>query len=297
MQLIGLWQKALVKFKSSQITDLVASKWLILLDKDLAHIAKANINKQIWDLRDSYHALLYTLPMGMTVYNLSDLIQSYSEKTCYISRNLVFYVRAYCAVICFDTEVAKETVICFTPVFKGVNLVWAGLSSLKCAVCDKRCLVFIYAKKQAPVFHPVFFGGVTWASVISGFPTNLYSILLIENNLSIDSVDSLMPMADILCKLNRLLAVLLASFTVSLTSKHNLVLDMAVNAPLFISSVPNVVTAVSQNISSSGFCVLTAKVGGLKANLAVLGNSVKMILNKLDSFGSGSGIVTPSLSQ
>ncbi|KAG9305001.1 hypothetical protein G9A89_007404 [Geosiphon pyriformis] len=225
----------------------------------------------------------------------------------------------------------------------GVNLVWIGLFSPKYAACenfgyilsgcesgekdsgqgskkkrflcsdsDKRHLVLIYAKKQALISYLVFFGSATWASVVSGFPKNSYFTLIIGNNSSIGSVNSLMlvvkilalcvsvfehslenvldQMADISHKLNRLLAVLSANFAVPPSSEHNPVLDMTVDALLFVSPVLSVITAISQEISPSGARVLTAKVGGLKANLAVLENLVKAILNKLDSFGFGSSM-------
>ncbi|KAG9291657.1 hypothetical protein G9A89_022076 [Geosiphon pyriformis] len=246
IQLIGLWQKALVEFKSFQVADLVVSKWSILLGKDSVCVAKANTNKQMWDLRNSYHALLYTLLIDTTAHNFSDLVQSYGGKTY------------------------------------------------------KRHLVLIYAKKQTPVFCLVFFSGATWAFVISGSSKNSYSILLIENNSSIGSVNSLMSVVKILAsrvsvferlfknvldqvanissKLDRLLAVLSANFAVLFSSKYNPVLNMAVNALLF----------VPPEIFPSGAHVLTAKVSGLETNLVVLENSIKVILNKLDSFGSGS---------
>ncbi|KAG9300154.1 hypothetical protein G9A89_010564 [Geosiphon pyriformis] len=313
MQLIDLWQKVLVEFESSQVADLVAFKWSILLDKDSVHVAKANTDKQIWDLRNSYHALLYTLPMGTTAHNLSDLVQSYAR----------------CAVICFNFDNAREAAICSMLVFKRVNLIWAGLSSPKCAACgslghvssgcksgkktsgqgfmrkrflcsdsDKRHLALIYAKKQAPMSCPVSFGGTTWAFVVSGSPKkNLFSTPLIENNLGISSVDGLMPavmflalhvsvlecslenvfdqVADISHKLDRLLAVLSAGYTIPPTLKHNSVLDIAVDVPLFAPPMPSVVTAI---------------------NLAVLENSVKAILHKLDSFVSGSGTIANKFS-
>ncbi|KAG9301298.1 hypothetical protein G9A89_009230 [Geosiphon pyriformis] len=322
MQLIGLWQKVLV-------ADLVVSKWSILLDKDSVQVTKANADKQTWNLRDSYCALLYTLPIGTTAHNFSNLIQLYDEKTCCISRN--------------------SAAIHSTPVFKSINLVWAGLLSPKytaysnfghvssgcssgkktfglgfkkrffCSNSDKKCLVLIYAKKQAPMFCSVSFGGTTWASVVSGFPKNLFSIPFVKTNIDIELVSSLMPkvailalcvsvlehlfenvsdqVANISCKLNRLLAVLSASFVVSLTPKHNSVLDMAVDALLFVSPVPSVVTTVTQDIFPSGSRVLTVKVGGLEASLLVLKNSIKTIMNKLDSFGFGSGVVIHFLPQ
>ncbi|KAG9293942.1 hypothetical protein G9A89_019280 [Geosiphon pyriformis] len=276
----------------------IKSALSILLDKNSVHVAKANTNKQMWDLRDSYCVLLYTLLIGMTAHNLLDLVQLYGRKTCYISRNLVSYTRAHCAVICFDSDDVKEAAVCSIPVFRGVNLIWTGLSSPKyttyenfghvssgcesgekdsgqnsrkkkflCSDSDKRCLVLIYAKKQTLISHPVFFSGMTWASVVSGSPKNSFSILLIENNLSIGSVDGSMPMvmilalhvsvlkhslenvldqvADISRKLDRLLAVLSANFAVPPSSEHNLVLDMAIDISLFVLPVPSVVTAVS----------------------------------------------------
>ncbi|KAG9296040.1 hypothetical protein G9A89_011892 [Geosiphon pyriformis] len=308
-------KKVLVEFKSSQVTDLIASKWSILLNKDLVH--------------RHYHALLYTLPIGMTAHNLSDLVQLYGGKTYYISRNLVSYAQVYCTVICFDFNNAKEAAICSMLVFRGVNLIWAGLSSSKCTACEnfgyvssncesseknsgqssrkkrflcfdlnKRCLVLIYAKKQASVSCPAF--------VVSGSPKNSYSIPFVGNNLSIGLVDSLMPAVTILAlcvsvlkhllenvldqvinishKLDRLLAILLVNFAVPSSPEHNPVLDMTVDTLLFVFPVPSVITAISQEISSSGAHVLTAKVGGLEANLAVLENLVKAILNKLNSF-------------
>ncbi|KAG9294758.1 hypothetical protein G9A89_008237 [Geosiphon pyriformis] len=226
--------------------------------------------------------------MGTTAHDLSNLVQSYAQ----------------CAVICFDSKEARETAICSMLIFKSINLIWAGLLSSKCATCgnfghvssgysngektfglgfkkrflcsdlDKKCLVFIYAKKQALMSCPVFFGGMTWASVISGFSKNLSSTPFVETNINIRLVGGLTPevailalcvsvfehlfknvsdqIADISCKLDRLLAVLSASFVVSPTSDHNPVLDMAVDTPLFVPSVPSVIATVAHNISSSG---------------------------------------------
>ncbi|KAG9301965.1 hypothetical protein G9A89_021009 [Geosiphon pyriformis] len=232
------------------------------------------------------------------------------------------------------------------PVFKGINFIWAGLSFLKCATCgnfghvfsgcsssektfglgfkkrflcsnlDKKCLVLIYAKKQAPVSCFVSFGGATWASVVSGSPKNLSSTLFVETNMNIELVGdpklttvttsevailascvSVLKhlfenvsdqVADISHKLDRLLAVSLASFVVLPTLEHNPMLNMAVDTLLFVPPMPSVIAAVAQDIFPSGFRVLTAKVGGLKTSLLVLENSIKIIMNKLNSFGSGS---------
>ncbi|KAG9305286.1 hypothetical protein G9A89_007781 [Geosiphon pyriformis] len=216
MQLIGLWQKALAEFENSQVADLVASKWSILLGKNLARVAKANADKQTWDLKNSYHTLLYTLLIGTTAHDFSNLVQSY----------------------------------------------------------DKRRLVLIYAKKQAPMSHPVSFGGATWTSVVNSSPKNLSSIPFVETDISIRLVSGSMPevailalcvsvlkhlfenvsnqIANILHKLNRLLAVSSVSFVVSPTPKHKPVLDIAVDTLLFVFSVPSVITIIAHDISPSG---------------------------------------------
>ncbi|KAG9290048.1 hypothetical protein G9A89_010354 [Geosiphon pyriformis] len=46
IQLIGLWQKALVEFESSKIADLVAAKWSVFMRKDSVCVAKAVDDKQ-----------------------------------------------------------------------------------------------------------------------------------------------------------------------------------------------------------------------------------------------------------
>ncbi|KAG9303428.1 hypothetical protein G9A89_013754 [Geosiphon pyriformis] len=218
------------------------------------HVAKANTNKQTWNFKNSYCALLYILPMDMTVHDLSNLVQSYD---------------------------VREAAICSMLVFKDVNLVWTGLSSPKCVACDKRCFVLIYAKKQASVSHLIFFGSMTWASVVNDSSKNLSSTLFVGTNLNIRLVDSSMfavtvlalhisvlkyllenvfkQVANISRKLNRVLAVSLANLTVLFISEHIPVLNMAVNISLFIPFVHSVVTAISQNIFPSGFYVLTAK--------------------------------------
>ncbi|KAG9284993.1 hypothetical protein G9A89_009803 [Geosiphon pyriformis] len=52
MQLIGLWQKAVVEFKQPDQADLVTAKWSILIGKDAVRVARANSDKKAWDARD-----------------------------------------------------------------------------------------------------------------------------------------------------------------------------------------------------------------------------------------------------
>ncbi|KAG9305170.1 hypothetical protein G9A89_010678 [Geosiphon pyriformis] len=52
MQLIGLWQKAVVEFEQSDQADLVAAEWSILIGKDAVRVAKAVLDKEAWNARD-----------------------------------------------------------------------------------------------------------------------------------------------------------------------------------------------------------------------------------------------------
>ncbi|KAG9284050.1 hypothetical protein G9A89_022824 [Geosiphon pyriformis] len=46
MQLVGLWQKAIIKLEDQNQADLLASKWSILIEKNTVHVARANVDKQ-----------------------------------------------------------------------------------------------------------------------------------------------------------------------------------------------------------------------------------------------------------
>ncbi|KAG9304397.1 hypothetical protein G9A89_019959 [Geosiphon pyriformis] len=72
MQLISLWQKVIVKLEDQTQADLLASKWSILIGKNAVHVARADIDKQLWDARDSFRALLHTLPVRTTTHDFSE---------------------------------------------------------------------------------------------------------------------------------------------------------------------------------------------------------------------------------
>ncbi|KAG9294854.1 hypothetical protein G9A89_008546 [Geosiphon pyriformis] len=107
IQLIGLWQKALVEFESSEIADLVAARWSVFMEKNSVHVAKAIDNKQLWVFRDLHRALFYTLPVGTTAHDLSDLLELYGRKTCFIGCNPSLYVHDRCAIVCFVDKASK----------------------------------------------------------------------------------------------------------------------------------------------------------------------------------------------
>ncbi|KAG9284131.1 hypothetical protein G9A89_022905 [Geosiphon pyriformis] len=70
MQLIRLWQKAVVEFEQSDQADLVAAEWSILIRKNAVCVARADLDKEAWDARDQHRALLYTLPMGTNAHDI-----------------------------------------------------------------------------------------------------------------------------------------------------------------------------------------------------------------------------------
>ncbi|KAG9295454.1 hypothetical protein G9A89_013483 [Geosiphon pyriformis] len=184
MQLIGLWQKAMVKFKRSNQADLAAAECSILIRKDAVRVARADSDKEAWDVRDQHRALLYTLPMETTAHDIWDFVRSVGGKTCIIDCHSVTYAWARCAVVCFDSVESLDAVMGTTPVLRNTNLHWSCLISTKCAKCEKLghtllgCavggklssgsllyrvfldtnksrLATIYAKRSAPVARPV----------------------------------------------------------------------------------------------------------------------------------------------
>ncbi|KAG9293610.1 hypothetical protein G9A89_005613 [Geosiphon pyriformis] len=106
----------LVEFETSNIANLIASKWSVLMGKNSVYVVLAVDNKHF-----------------TTAHDLFNLLESYSEKTCFIGCNPGSYVYDRCAVVCFKNKASKLAAIGFTSVFKSVNLCWAGLFLVYCA--------------------------------------------------------------------------------------------------------------------------------------------------------------------
>ncbi|KAG9288361.1 hypothetical protein G9A89_021392 [Geosiphon pyriformis] len=170
--LVGLWQKAIIKLEDQNQADLLVAEWSILIGKDAVHVAWADVDKQTWDARDKFRALLYTLPMGTNAHNLWDFIGLVSGKTCVIECNSVSYVRARYVTVCFDSKGSLIQAMANTPVIKSVACYAAGVFSgprskrAPLLAQDQFHLAKIYEKKSAPVSCPLAFGGKTWASVV-----------------------------------------------------------------------------------------------------------------------------------
>ncbi|KAG9284239.1 hypothetical protein G9A89_002049 [Geosiphon pyriformis] len=183
MQLVGLWQKTIVKLEDQNQADLLTAKWSILIGKDAVRMTRANVDKQTWDSRNEFKVLLYTLSMRTNAHNIWDFIGSMGGKTCMID--------------CHSSAKALNVIMETTPVLKDAHLCWFCLGSALCAKCeklghtslgcvlggksssgrlphqvfsdtDKSRLVAIYAKHSASIARPVSFGGTSWTK-IKGF--------------------------------------------------------------------------------------------------------------------------------
>ncbi|KAG9305432.1 hypothetical protein G9A89_021150 [Geosiphon pyriformis] len=310
MQLIGLWQKALVEFESSEVAI----------------------------SRDQHQALLYTLLVGTNAHDLSSLLESYSGKTCYIGHNPNSYVHNRCTVICFGDKTSKLAAIGTIPVFKGVSLHWTGLSLASCTHCkqfghvmincslgkrmvskqDQICLAGIYKKKSAPIAHlaqvaggspsHVISSGLVGADLHSGLvpssmATDSSTIFHLNDQLAIleHSLELLTDrVSGILVRLESIDLVPVVTLSLSLlpavseTLTSNVDSDMIMDSALVLSGTPPfIIHDAVVEFSSSSFKVLTAKVGGLETKLIALETSVDSVLDKLNILCSGLGLSVP----
>ncbi|KAG9292087.1 hypothetical protein G9A89_017987 [Geosiphon pyriformis] len=245
IQLIGLWQKALVEFE------------------------------------DLHWTLLYTLLVGTTAYDLSDLLESYGRKTCFIGHNLISYVHNRCAIVCFVDEAFKLAAIGSTPVFKDVNLHWAGFSLACCAYCKQFGHIFAECSLDENS---------------GGFSFHKVSLNFSGVGLSSDakSVPSVSDSHDILKKLSFVELVSLASslhispLVVVASVIANMNLDMTLDDITVSFSPPlSAVAGLVVDLSSNSSKVLTTKVGGLESKMVALEVLVESVLKRLNYLCSG----------
>ncbi|KAG9295113.1 hypothetical protein G9A89_006094 [Geosiphon pyriformis] len=259
-------------------------------------MALAVKDKQSWVFRDQHKALLYTLPVGTTVHDLSGLLDSYGEKTCLIGCNPSSYVCDRCAVVCLADEESKLAVIGSIPI-SGIRGKWMVTDQ------DQVCLASIYKKKHASIAHSVFFGDRTWAQVAGSLSSHVASSVFFGTSLFLVAEISLFASAlsgncdiysclaflerflelladqvsGILEKLGSINLVLLAntsdaySLAVPVFVVSGLDLNMVLNDAL---AIPNSSTPVISNtaliISPSSSKVLTTKIGGLESKMVAL---------------------------
>ncbi|KAG9287337.1 hypothetical protein G9A89_023708 [Geosiphon pyriformis] len=223
-KIVSIKMQLIMKFELSKVADLVAARWSVVMGKNSVHVVKAIDNKHILLPGKSYgfHIMgIWTISVngkaervGIMAHDFSDLLKSYGGKTCFIGCNSSSYVCNKYAIVCFVDKVSKLAAISSVPVFKSVNLCWAGLFLACCAHCkqfghistvcllggnsgvhgkwvvisqDWVRLANIYRKKQMPIAHPVSFGGKTWAQIAGGSFSYVISSDFLGSSLSLDT--------------------------------------------------------------------------------------------------------------
>ncbi|KAG9288514.1 hypothetical protein G9A89_015720 [Geosiphon pyriformis] len=293
VQLIGLWQKALVEYESSEIADLVAARWSVLMGKNSVRMAKASIDKQTWVSKNRHQVLLYTIPVGTTTHDLSELVEAYGRKTCFIGRNPTSYVCDQCAVICFESETSKLAAVGLVPVFKGVDLHWAGLSLVCCVVCKQFSHVSDVcsmdgnsgtriASGSPSCVVPSGLSGVganfgVKSTLVEFSPSDISGlcnwVASLEHFLELltDQVSAIAKKLSCVKVVSLVSSSLTPSPVVSASQASCMDLDMALDVLLATSSFlcPTVDNA-NPDFGSSSSKVLTAKIGGLKSKLMAL---------------------------
>ncbi|KAG9294559.1 hypothetical protein G9A89_008670 [Geosiphon pyriformis] len=295
----------LKKVNSHSDREIIIKKILVDLPKLAVESVFSKFNKI---------ALLYTFLIGTTAYNLSDLLNLYDKKTCYIGHNFSSYVHNKCVIVCFTDETFKLAVIGFTPVYKSVNLHWAGLSLTCCALCKQFgyvsgvCSVSrnsggyanIYKKKQTSVACFVSFRNKTWAQIASGYPFCVVLSVLSNGSLSLGVIFYSLGFASFVdFSLSNHLAVLKCSLEL-LTDQVSVLmkkLNFMELVPLTTSSYasPPVISVflapvLDSNIVLNDVLVLTTKVGRLELKMMALKASVNSVLEKLDCLCSDLGL-------
>ncbi|KAG9285599.1 hypothetical protein G9A89_009239 [Geosiphon pyriformis] len=319
MQLVGLWQKAVIEFEQSEHADLVVAEWSILIGKNAVQVARSDLDKKSWDTRDQHRVLLYTLPMGTTAYDIWDFIGSVGGKTCVIDRHPVTYARAKCAVVCFDSAELLKAIVGTTPVLRGTNLRWScfvsakcgksGHMSLGCAIggrvssglsshrvlsdTDKSRLAAIYTKQSAPVARPVSFNGLSWAKVAmkSGSSSELVPSLpvLMEVNDRFAAFEcNLASLVEQVGKLAKRLDALGPMVSQLSPGCQLLVTPSSQNQGADIVMSKGLGAATSGEIVAGAVSFDVSLVSKLEDSMKCLMETVLGLSAKVDSFGAGS---------
>ncbi|KAG9288723.1 hypothetical protein G9A89_004342 [Geosiphon pyriformis] len=293
MQLIGLWQKAIVEFERSDQADLAAAEWFILIGKDAVRVARANSDKEAWNVRDQHKALLYILPIETTAHDIWDFVRSVGEKMCVIDCHSVMYARTRCAVVCFDSAESLDAAVGTTPVLRNTNLHWSCLIFAKCAKCEKLdhtsldcavggkfssgsslCRVFsdtdksrlanIYAKRSAPVAHPVSFGGLSWAKVAHGcFSPPLSGQNVVVNN---GSSSEMKPSQQVVMEVNNRFAALERSLASLVEQVDKLAMRLDALGPTVPQPSPGCQPLVTPSSQEQGADVVMSEGSGVSTS-------------------------------
>ncbi|KAG9290476.1 hypothetical protein G9A89_002451 [Geosiphon pyriformis] len=325
IQLIGMWQKAVVEFAKSSQADQLASKWSFLIRKDSVRVARTVEDRDVWASRNHYRALLFTLPMGTTAHDLGTLLDKVGGKTCVINRLLETGNRFHCTVMCFESADNLNSVFLTEPILGGVWLSWTRFDLVCCGKCERlghsafECNTSNVSPPEFPSLSrkPAF--NANCLQLVRLFGSGVFSLgvsdlgggppLLTNDNSSLNtylaslehSLELLLDqISGIVCRLSSMNLVPLTSPPSSLSildipaaTSFDMILDDTSHDPVVALSLP----LIGLDLGSSSSKVLTSKVGSLEFKLVALNISVGVILGKLDQLCTSSGFQTSSSSQ
>ncbi|KAG9291174.1 hypothetical protein G9A89_013046 [Geosiphon pyriformis] len=309
LQLVGLWQKALIEFRSAKV---VIMGWSVLVGKNFVHVALAIGNRELWISKNIYHALLYTFLISTSAHDLSELVAFYGEKTCFIGHNPNSYVCNRCAIICFENKASKLVAIGLVLVFKSNS---AGYKRWVVSTQNQVCLASIYKKKQASITCSISFGSITWVQVVGNsfshmipLVTSGFSVLYKENSSLTDPPPYVLAglnncLASLECSLKlltdqvfgiirklsfvELVPLTILSHTSSVAAsaavKENLNSDMMLDGTLLLfAPLLPVVNDLVTGLGLSSLKILISKVSGLESKMVALEVLIRSVLDRLD---------------
>ncbi|KAG9304510.1 hypothetical protein G9A89_020074 [Geosiphon pyriformis] len=188
----------------------ICSNWAVVIKKILMNMPKEmivttvskfgvikSIKIQLIGI-DCFRALLFTLPMETTAYNLGILVKKAGGKTCVINYSLVTDNWVHCVVVGFNSDENLESAFHMEPIFGSVKLSWTRINLVCCEKCScfrhfvlecdfsevlitsfqkksykkfilketRLQLARLYAKKCVLISHPAIFGGKSWAQIV-----------------------------------------------------------------------------------------------------------------------------------
>ncbi|KAG9290147.1 hypothetical protein G9A89_010453 [Geosiphon pyriformis] len=195
MQLVGLWQKAVVKFGKTKQTDLIAAcEKTCAINHHPIMYAWIRCAVVCFDLAESLNAVMGTIPVVRGAYfhwsHLVSAVYAKCGKSGHISLDCVF----------------------------GRKFSSGGLSYKVFSDANKSRLAAIYAKYLALVAHFVSFGGVSWTQIANKL--SFLSFFLNNSLVSFGFSLKKKPIPLVSVKLNNRFATLECSFT-NLTEQVN----------------------------------------------------------------------------
>ncbi|KAG9299839.1 hypothetical protein G9A89_003383 [Geosiphon pyriformis] len=289
VQLIGMWQKVVVKFVDLDQTEQLAFRWFFLIGKDSVCVTMAAS-------RDWFRAFLFTLLVKTTAHNFDTLLDRAGGRTYVINCSVKTGNRIYCAVVGFEFEENLESAYCIEPIFDDCkHCEKFGHSALECDItifllsnCSNYLKKLLWRKFAFMVLTALtFYDHSTGAG--SGLFPSYFSLdtCLLSLECSLEFLSD--QVSDIVKWLNA--SVFQSSISVFSTAVDSSVdLDMTLNVFDTCLASSSFVAGDALVFSLCSLRVLTSKIGSFESKLVALEASVSSVLVKLDLLCASSGI-------